>query len=223
MIALENISHEFHLQGGTVTALRDVTLRIEAGAFVAVMGPSGSGKTTLIQLIGGLLTPSRGDVVVDGQSLRRLDDAGMSAFRNRTIGFVFQFFNLPAYYTALENVALPLVFAGVDETTRLNRARSLLEEFGLVDRLRHRPDELSGGEAQRVAIARALIANPRVILADEPTGNLDRENGRHVLALLQQINRDRGVTVVMVSHDEQDAACAGSVVRIEKGAIITTP
>jgi putative ABC transport system ATP-binding protein len=223
MISLESISHEFRLKGGMVTALRDVTLRIGAGAFVAVMGPSGSGKTTLIQLIGGLLTPTRGDVVVDGQPLRQLDDAGMSAFRNRTIGFVFQFFNLPSYYTALENVALPLVFAGVDEPTRLARARLLLEEFGLGDRLRHRPDELSGGEAQRVAIARALIANPRVILADEPTGNLDRENGRHVLALLQQINRDRGVTVVMVSHDEQDASCAGSVVRIEKGSVIPAP
>jgi putative ABC transport system ATP-binding protein len=219
MIQLENITHEFRLQGETVTALRDVSMAIPDGAFVAIMGPSGSGKTTLIQLIAGLLTPTAGEVVVDGQHLRRMDDKAISAFRNRTIGFVFQFFNLPSYYTALDNVALPLVFAGVDERTRRDRATALLREFGLEDRMRHRPDELSGGEAQRVAIARAMIGNPRVILADEPTGNLDRETGRRVLALLQQINRDRGVTVVMVTHDELAAEHAGSSVRIEKGSI----
>jgi putative ABC transport system ATP-binding protein len=221
MIRLENITHEFRLHGETVTALHDVTMTVDHGSFVAVMGPSGSGKTTLIQLVAGLLTPTAGEVVVGGQHLRQMNDQAISAFRNRSIGFVFQFFNLPSYYTALDNVALPLVFAGVEESARRERAAALLREFDLGDRMHHRPDELSGGEAQRVAIARALVTTPQVILADEPTGNLDRTNGLHVLELLQKINRERGVTVVMVTHDEIAASYAGSVVRIEKGSIVT--
>jgi putative ABC transport system ATP-binding protein len=222
MIHLENVSVEYRLRSERVQALCSVNLDIAEGSFAAIMGPSGSGKTTLIQLIAGLLTPTAGEVVVSGENLRRLDDRTISAFRNRTIGFVFQFFNLPSYYTALDNVALPLVFAGVDEHTRRVRARTLLEEFGLGDRVLHKPDQLSGGEAQRVAIARALVTNPKIILADEPTGNLDRETGAHVMALLQSINRQRGVTVLMVTHDDKAAAFAQRVIRIEKGELVMT-
>jgi putative ABC transport system ATP-binding protein len=219
MIRLENISVEYRLKSERVLALRNVNLHIREGSFEAIMGPSGSGKTTLIQLIAGLLTPTAGNVVISGENLNNLDDGKISAFRNRTIGFVFQFFNLPSYYTAVDNTALPLVFAGVDEGTRRARARALLAEFGLQERLEHKPDQLSGGEAQRVAIARALINNPKIILADEPTGNLDRETGTHVMELLQRINRERGVTVLMVTHDEKAAAFAQRVIRIEKGEL----
>jgi putative ABC transport system ATP-binding protein len=219
MIRLENISVEYRLKSERVQALRDVTLHIREGSFEAIMGPSGSGKTTLIQLVAGLLTPTAGEVIVSGERLSQMDDEKISAFRNRTIGFVFQFFNLPSYYNAVDNTALPLVFAGVDERQRRERARLLLAEFGLGERLDHKPDQLSGGEAQRVAIARALITNPKIILADEPTGNLDRETGTHVMELLQRINRERGVTVLMVTHDEKAAAFAQRVIRIEKGQV----
>ena len=219
MIRLENINVEYRLQSERVLALRNVNLHIREGSFEAIMGPSGSGKTTLIQLIAGLLTPTTGSVIVSGENLSHLDDDKISAFRNRTIGFVFQFFNLPAYYTAVDNAALPLVFAGVDEATRRARARALLTEFGLEERLEHKPDQLSGGEAQRVAIARALINNPKIILADEPTGNLDRETGTYMMELLQRINRERGVTVLTVTHDEKAAAFAQRVIRIEKGEL----
>ncbi|HUI06477.1 MAG TPA: ABC transporter ATP-binding protein [Verrucomicrobiae bacterium] len=219
MIHLENISVDYPLKSGRVPALRHVNLDIAAGDFVAIMGPSGSGKTTLIQLIAGLLTPTAGEVIVSGENLRQLNDRKISGFRNRTIGFVFQFFNLPNYYDALDNVALPLVFAGVDEPTRRTRARELLTEFGLAERMRHTPDQLSGGEAQRVAIARALVNNPKIILADEPTGNLDRDTGTHVMELLQRVNRQRKVTVLLVTHDEKAAAFAHRVLRIEKGEL----
>jgi len=220
VIQLTDIRQEYRLKGERVEALRGVNLELPEGSFAAIMGPSGSGKTTLIQLIAGLLTPTAGEVVVSGQNLRRLDDRGISEFRNRTIGFVFQFFNLPSYYTALDNVALPLVFAGVDEPTRRARAQTLLAEFGLAERARHKPDQLSGGEAQRVAIARALVCNPKIILADEPTGNLDRETGTHVLHLLQQINRSRRVTILLVTHDEKAATFADRLIRIEKGELV---
>jgi putative ABC transport system ATP-binding protein len=220
MIQIENVSMEYRLRNGErVLALHEVNLNIRESSFVAIMGPSGSGKTTLIQLIAGLLTPTAGEVIVSGQPLRQLDDKAISTFRNRTIGFIFQFFNLPNYYTALDNVALPLVFAGLDERTRRIRANALLREFGLGEREHHKPDQLSGGEAQRVAIARALANNPRIILADEPTGNLDRDNGAHVMELLQKINQNRGVTVLMVTHDEKAAAYAQRIVRIQKGML----
>ena len=219
MIRLEQVSVEYRLKAERVLALREVNLEIVEGSFDAIMGASGSGKTTLIQLIAGLLTPTAGNVIVSGQNLRQLNDRKISEFRNQTIGFVFQFFNLPGYYTALENVALPLVFAGVPESERRERARQLLGEFGLADRLQHRPDQLSGGEAQRVAIARALINNPKIILADEPTGNLDRETGAHVLELLQKVSQERGVTVLMVTHDEKAAKYAQRIILIEKGEL----
>jgi putative ABC transport system ATP-binding protein len=219
MIHLENVSVEYRLKSERVQALRNLNLHIREGGFEAIMGPSGSGKTTLIQLIAGLLTPTAGKVIVSGENLRQLNDQQISAFRNRTIGFVFQFFNLPSFYTALDNVALPLVFAGVPEHDRRVRARTLLGEFGLEERVMHKPDQLSGGEAQRVAIARALVNNPKIILADEPTGNLDRDTGTRVMELLQKINHERGVTVLLVTHDEKAAAFAQRIIRIEKGEL----
>jgi putative ABC transport system ATP-binding protein len=220
MILLRKVSVEYRLKSERIRALHNVNLDLSEGSFEAIMGPSGSGKTTLIQLIAGLLTQTEGEVVVSGENLRELGDRQISAFRNRTIGFVFQFFNLPSYYTALDNVALPLVFAGVPERERRVRARALLGEFGLDDRVMHKPDQLSGGEAQRVAIARALVNNPKIILADEPTGNLDRDTGQHVMELLQKVNRERGVTVLMVTHDEKAAAFGHRVIRIEKGELV---
>jgi len=220
VIRLENVNVEYRLKAERIQALRSVNLDITEGSFDAIMGASGSGKTTLIQLIAGLLTPTTGNVVVSGQNLQKLNDRAISEFRNRTIGFVFQFFNLPSYYTAVDNVALPLVFAGVGENERRARARRLLCEFGLEERLLHKPEQLSGGEAQRVAIARALISNPKLILADEPTGNLDRETGAHVLFLLQKVCRERGVTVLMVTHDEKAATFAERIILIEKGELV---
>jgi putative ABC transport system ATP-binding protein len=220
MIRLENVSVEYRLKSESIQALRNVNLHVLDGSFAAIMGPSGSGKTTLIQLIAGLLTPTSGEVIISGENLRQLTDEKISAFRNRTIGFVFQFFNLPNYYSALDNVALPLVFAGVDERTRRAQATELLAEFGLAERVLHKPDQLSGGEAQRVAIARALVNRPKIILADEPTGNLDRETGMHVMQLIQKINWERRVTVLMVTHDEKAAAFAQRVIRIEKGELV---
>jgi len=220
MIHLENVSVEYRLKSERVQALRHLNMHVAEASFAAIMGPSGSGKTTLIQLIAGLLTPTAGDVIVSGENLRQLDDEKISSFRNRTIGFVFQSFNLPSYYTALDNVALPLVFDGVDEPTRRTRARQLLCEFGMEERINHTPEQLSGGEAQRVAIARALVNNPKIILADEPTGNLDRDTGTHVLELLQRINRERRVNVLLVTHDEKAAAFAERVIRIEKGELV---
>ncbi|HUJ09568.1 MAG TPA: ABC transporter ATP-binding protein [Verrucomicrobiae bacterium] len=219
MIRLQNVSMEYRLKGECIHALRHIHLHVPDSSFAAIMGPSGSGKTTLIQLIAGLLSPTDGEVIVSGENLRQLGDEKTSVFRNRTIGFVFQFFNLPNYYNALDNVALPLVFAGVDERTRRAQAAQLLTEFGLAERMRHKPDQLSGGEAQRVAIARALVNNPKIILADEPTGNLDRETGVRLMQLLQKINWERRVTILMVTHDEKAAAFAQRVIRIENGEL----
>jgi putative ABC transport system ATP-binding protein len=220
MIQLENVSVEYRLKKETVVALKNLTIGLPKGSLTAVTGPSGSGKTTLMQLIGGLQTPSFGEVVVDGNKLHEFDDDQMASFRNSTVGFVFQFFNLPSYYTAVQNVALPLVFAGVPQDIRHAKAMALLSEFGLSDRAQHKPDELSGGEGQRVAIARALVGDPKIILADEPTGNLDRETGNRVMELLQQVSRGRGVTVIVVTHDEKVTTFADNIIRIEKGELV---
>jgi len=218
VIRLDNVSVTYRLKGESVEALRNASLALDGGSFVAIMGPSGSGKTTLIQVIAGLLTPTAGNVIVSGQNLRQLDDRAISEFRNRTIGFVFQFFNLPSYYTALDNVALPLVFAGVSETERRERARALLDEFGLGDRAIHKPEQLSGGEAQRVAIARALINNPKIILADEPTGNLDSSSGQEILKIFANLNRN-GKTLILVTHDPGIAKHCSRTIRLRDGEL----
>ena len=220
MIVLRDV-HKVYRQGGTeVHALAGVSLDIAAGEFVSVMGPSGSGKSTLLHLVGGLDAPTSGEIVVEGRALARMTDDEVTVFRRRKIGFVFQFFNLLPTYSAEENVALPLLLDGCPARAARARARAALTQVGLGHRARHRPDALSGGEMQRVAIARALIVNPALILADEPTGNLDTATGEQVLALLAEANRTRGCTVVLVTHEARAAACGRRIVTLRDGVVV---
>jgi putative ABC transport system ATP-binding protein len=198
-----------------------VTLGIPEGEFAAVVGPSGSGKSTLLQLAGALDKPSAGTVRVAGQDLGALDDDALTGLRRKTIGFVFQFFNLLPTLSARENAMLPALLAGVPEAEARRRTDALLAEVGLADRAEHKPDELSGGQMQRAAIARALVTSPRLLLADEPTGNLDTHTGAEMLQLLKDLSRKRGVTVVMVTHDARAAAAADRVLRIEDGLLVS--
>ena len=203
-----------------VHALRGVSLPIPRGQFASIMGPSGSGKSTLLHLIGGLDRPSAGSVEIDGQAIETFSDAELSAFRRRRLGFIFQFFNLLPTLTALENVALPLPARRPADARRSRpRALELLGQMGLGARAEHRPDQLSGGEMQRVAIARALVADPLLILADEPTGNLDSKTGDAVLELLAQLARDRGHTILMVTHDSRAASFGDRLIRLRDGVV----
>ena len=202
----------------TVCALDGVTTTIAAGEFVAVTGPSGSGKSTLANIIGGLDVPDSGTVRVGDVTLARARDRDLSAYRNRTVGFVFQSFNLQPTATALENVMMPLTLARVPRRRRRERAAACLAAVGLADRSRHRPTQLSGGQRQRVAIARALATEPRILIADEPTGNLDSERGREILDLLRRLNAD-GVTLIVITHEAQVAAAAERVLRIVDGRL----
>ncbi len=202
-----------------VEALRGVYLRVERGEFLAVMGPSGSGKSTLLHLMGCLDRPTRGRVLFEGEDISSMRPATLARIRNRRVGFVFQSFNLAPTLTALGNVELPMIFAGVPRGERLRRARELLARVGLRERERHLPNELSGGEQQRVAIARALVNSPDLLLADEPTGNLDTETGREVLSLISGAHGG-GVTVVVVTHDPEVAAAAVRALRIRDGRIV---
>jgi putative ABC transport system ATP-binding protein len=187
---------------------------------VAVVGPSGSGKSTLLHVIGGLDTPTHGQVVVNGQDLSQANDRELAAYRNRQMGFVFQTFNLQPTYSALENVALPLVFVKLPPRERSAKAKTALEAVGLGDRMRHKPAQLSGGERQRVAIARALVNDPNCILADEPTGNLDTATSREIITLLDRLHRDRGLTVVLVTHDAEMAALADREITLRDGQVV---
>ncbi len=220
MIELREVTRTYKMGSEEIHALNHVTLTIADGEFVAVVGPSGSGKSTLLHIVGGLDTPTGGSVVVDGQDLSQARDRELAAFRNRRVGFVFQTFNLQPTYTALENVALPLIFARIPPKERQARARQALEAVGLTDRLRHKPAQLSGGERQRVAIARALVTEPAYILADEPTGNLDTAAGREIVGLLDQLHRQRGLTVILVTHDPEMAALAERRIALRDGRIV---
>jgi len=202
-----------------VEALRGVSLSLERGQFTSIMGPSGSGKSTLLHIVGGLDRPSSGTVKIDGQRIEAFSDDELSSFRRRRLGFIFQFFNLLPTLTALENVALPLLLDGQSITRIAPKARELLEMMGLRNRADHRPDQLSGGEMQRVAIARALIADPLLILADEPTGNLDTKTGATVLELLAKMAKERGHTILMVTHDPRAASYGDRLVTLRDGLI----
>ncbi|MFZ5788883.1 MAG: ABC transporter ATP-binding protein [Acidobacteriota bacterium] len=202
-----------------VRALDGVDFAVERGEYVAIMGPSGSGKSTLMNLIGCLDTPSSGSYTLNDQLVNELDDDALARIRNREIGFVFQTFNLLARTSALENVEVPLIYSGVSRQERHQRARKMLELVGLSDRMHHQPSELSGGQRQRVAVARALINEPSILLADEPTGNLDSRTGTEIMALFDELNR-QGNTIVLVTHEEDIASHARRVVRLRDGKIL---
>ena len=201
-----------------VRALDGLDVEIEKGAYIALMGPSGSGKSTLMNVLGCLDTPTSGTYVLNGNDVSSLSDDDLAEIRNKEIGFVFQTFNLLPRYTTLENVALPMIYAGIPKADRLARAEKVLKKVGLGDRMDHRPNELSGGQRQRVAVARALVMNPSIILADEPTGNLDSVTSDGIMELFSEINRD-GNTVIVVTHEEDIAAHAEKTIRLKDGKI----
>ncbi len=202
MIELSHIHRDFQVGEQTVHALDDVSLTVEAGEYLSIMGPSGSGKSTLLNLIGLLDRPTSGLYRLDGQDVTALDDRKQAEVRNRRIGFVFQAFHLVPRLTAAENVELPLILAGVSPSQRRKRVEEVLAELNLSDRSQHRPEQLSGGQRQRVAIARATVMRPAILLADEPTGNLDRKSGRDVIRILERLNR-QGITLLLVTHDPE--------------------
>lgn len=218
MIELVNISKIYRTGAVAVKALDGVSLTVQPGEMVAIMGPSGSGKTTLMNIIGCLDVPTEGRYLLEGKEVSRLKEDELAEIRNKKIGFVFQNFNLLPRLTALENVELPLIYRGMGAAERRERAEKALSMVGLADRMHHRPSELSGGQQQRVAIARALASDPPIILADEPTGNLDSRAGAEVMAILKELNRN-GKTVILITHDSQIANQAGRIIRIRDGRI----
>ncbi len=215
---MEGVKKHYRTGDSVVKALDGIDLLIGKGEYVAIMGPSGSGKSTLMNILGCLDVPSEGRYMLDGEDVGALDDDTLSGIRNREIGFVFQSFNLLPKYDALENVALPLLYAGVGKQERRERAMEALVQVDLAGRASHRPDELSGGQRQRVAVARALVTHPSIILADEPTGNLDTANSEGIMKLFDGIHR-KGNTVILVTHEEAVARHAGRIVRIRDGKI----
>lgn len=220
IISTKNLTKVFGSGPTAVTALDHVNLTVKAGEFVAIMGPSGCGKSTLLHLIGGLDRPSSGEVFIEGTSIAEMNDDRLTEMRRRKIGFVFQFFNLIPVLNVLENAALPVTLDGVKPAEAQKQAAAWLDRFGLSDRLSSRPDQLSGGQQQRVAIARALAADPALILADEPTGNLDTRSGDEIASLMRDVAKKYGRTVVMVTHDPRIAAYADRIVFLKDGKIV---
>jgi putative ABC transport system ATP-binding protein len=218
LIRIQNLTRRYTMGTDIVHALRGVSLEIERGEYVAIMGPSGSGKSTLMNLLGCLDSPNDGLYELNGKDVSRMTDNALADIRNLEIGFVFQSFNLLPRSDALHNVELPLIYAGIPRTVRRDRARAALAHVGLQDRMHHRPNELSGGQRQRVAIARALVNQPSIVLADEPTGNLDSRTGEEILHLFEELSR-KGNTIIVVTHEEEVAQHARRIIRIRDGLV----
>lgn len=218
VIAISHIKKTYIMGSVEINALVDVTLEIFKNQYVAIMGPSGSGKSTLMNIIGCLDTPSDGDYILNGVNVSKMNDAELAYTRNHEIGFVFQTFNLLPRITALENVAMPLIYSGYSYNKRMERAEEVLTSVGLADRMHHKPNELSGGQRQRVAIARALVNNPSIILADEPTGNLDTKTSYEIMALFDDLHKN-GQTIILVTHEEDIAKYAHSIIRLRDGVV----
>jgi len=218
IITLSNIAKTYQIGTELIYALRSVSLAILKNEYVALMGPSGSGKSTLMNMLGCLDSPSSGEYILNGYAVSKMLDNELAQIRNKEIGFVFQTFNLLPRSTALENVMLPLIYAGFNKTDREKRAKEVLTQVGLQERMFHKPNELSGGQRQRVAVARALVNNPAIILADEPTGNLDSKTSIEIMGLFEQIHRD-GNTIIVVTHEEEIAEHAHRIVRLKDGLV----
>lgn len=218
LLELKEISRHYRIGQETVKALQSITLNIDKGEYVALMGPSGSGKSTLMNVIGCLDTPTGGKYLLNNKLVSQMTEAELAGIRNKEIGFIFQTFNLIPRSTALDNVALPLVYAGIKKSERVRQATEVLEDVGLGDRMTHKPNELSGGQRQRVAVARALVNNPSIILADEPTGNLDTRTSEEIMHLFSEIH-SKGNTIILVTHEEDIARHAHRIIRLRDGLV----
>ncbi|MEG2929453.1 MAG: ABC transporter ATP-binding protein [Oscillospiraceae bacterium] len=221
MIKVENLKKIYKVGNEKIVALNDINLEIEQGEFCCIVGTSGSGKSTLLNQLAGLEKPSKGSVTIDGQNISKMTEKQLAIFRQNTIGFIFQSYNLMPTLTAVENVAFPLMFKGIDRKIREKKARAILKEMQLGERMEHKPTELSGGQQQRVGIARAFVGKPKVIFADEPTGNLDSKTTAQVMNMLTEISRRNGITFVMVTHDPELAKLAQRIVTLKDGSIIS--
>ncbi|MFK8266379.1 ABC transporter ATP-binding protein [Capnocytophaga cynodegmi] len=218
LLEIRDIKRDFKLGNEVLYVLKGIWLSIEKGEYVALMGPSGSGKSTLMNILGCLDTPTSGEYILNGRDVSKLSDSELADIRNKEIGFVFQTFNLMPRTTALDNVALPMIYAGIEKNKRRKRAAEVLDLVGLGDRMMHKPNELSGGQRQRVAVARALVNHPSIILADEPTGNLDSKTSYEIMALFNEIHQ-KGNTVILVTHEEDIAQHAHRIIRLRDGLI----
>jgi putative ABC transport system ATP-binding protein len=223
VVSLQHVIKRYRRGRQVIEVLHNLDLEVESGEFLALMGPSGSGKTTLLNLIGGLDQPTEGEVVVAGEEIDRLSGSELARWRARHVGFVFQFYNLMPTLSAERNVELPLLLTSLSGAERMKRVAAALALVGLTDWRKHRPNELSGGQQQRVAIARAIVADPTLLVCDEPTGDLDRETAEDVLGFLQQLNQSQGKTIIMVTHDPKAASFASRIVNLDKGALVPAP
>ena len=218
LIKVKNLKKQFQIGSETVNAIKDISFDVKAGEFISIMGPSGSGKTTLMNIIGCLDTPTSGEYHLDDNEVSHLDDNELAAIRNKKIGFVFQSFHLLSRNTALNNVMLPLTYAGFDKNEALKKAKSVLDKVGLEDRVSHKPNELSGGQQQRVAIARALVNDPSIVFADEPTGNLDTKTGEEIMSLFKELHKN-GQTIIVITHENDIAYQTERIITVKDGLI----